>query len=200
MLSGPTNRQFHESLCTVTRKSWKNGIPNAHRRPFTPHPHIDSPSFSASFPFMLLPPSCFLKFSLKYTICTHVLPLGSPGRRTQTKNISRESDAYKLMGQSYGDLASFSKGCHIALKSFLHNAHLSGEGPQLDRKSSSPLPYPTRLMRQGKEPKVPYWCSVALCNCCSGGKISTDPQFPLSHCTLSHAELLHMSLPPGRTN
>lgn len=76
LLSSPANRQFHESLCTVARKSWKSGVPNAHRGPSTPHPHTGSPSSSASLPFMLLPPSCFLKFPLKYTICPHVLPLG----------------------------------------------------------------------------------------------------------------------------
>lgn len=55
---------------------------------------------------------------------------------------------------------------------------------QLEGKSSLPLPHPTRLMGRGKGQKVLYQCSVVLCNHCSGGEISIEPQFCLPQCTL----------------
>lgn len=77
-------------------------------------------------PLVLAPPplshshaGCFLIpafwdfFSNKLYPCPHQILSGEP----KTKNISRESAAYKLVREAYGDLVS-SSGMPIALKSF----------------------------------------------------------------------------------
>lgn len=171
---------------------------------FTPHPLSDFPSSPASFPCTLFTPSCFLGFSFKHTICTHVLPSGSAFRRTQIKNISRESGAYKLMGEFYGDLASFFKGCHVALQSFLRNAHGSllihwvWLLNWMANLAAIALSSKAHGKREGTESSLLVLCGSL--QSLFGGKIRTEPQFCLPHFTLSRAELLQTSLHPGRSN